>query len=86
MFRTPTYVVRQSVSPETTYADVQRWWHGTESTAVAAREAVAEGAVCFVQLGGSSEVFVCVPSGECAVRPCRRVRGQPGTVVLMSYV
>ena len=86
MFHTPTHVVRQTVPPETTYADIRQWWHGNAPTAVAARAAVAGGAVCFVQLGGSAEVMVCVPSGQCAVRPCRRVRGQPGTALLMSYV
>lgn len=85
MFRNPTAVYSKSVDEHATYDDVFSWWHSKDGVARAGRAAVEQGAVCFVQLGGTKEVFVSLPPGQCAVRPCRKVRGKPGLAVLMTY-
>lgn len=85
-FRTPTSVLSQDVDPDTTYDEVLAWWHSSDHTATVARNEVARGsAICFVYLGGSDEVLVCAPPGQCAVQACRQVRGRRGTALLMTY-
>jgi len=86
VFRNPTSVFSKPVDADATYEDVLRWWHSEDGVAAAGRHAVEHGAVCFVQLGGTDQVFVSVPPGRCAIRSCRKVRGTPGTAVLMTYV
>ena len=85
MFRSPAAVYSKKVDENATYADVLRWWHSEDGVAKAGRAAVAQGAVCFVQLGGSRQVFVSVPPGRCAIQPCSRARGTPGVALLMTY-
>jgi hypothetical protein len=85
VFCNPTAVYSKRVDENATYDDVLSWWHSEDGVARAGRAAVEEGAVCFVQLGGTKEVFVSLPPGQCAVRPCRKVRGKPGLAVLMTY-
>lgn len=85
-FRTPTAVYSKKVGVDATYDDVLQWWLSEDGVARAGRAVVEHGAVCFVQLGGTQQVLVCVPPGRCAVRPCRKVRGTPGIAVLMTYV
>lgn len=80
-FRRPAHVATRRVDPQTTYDGVAAWWRGED--AAAAREAVRMGAVCFVHLGGSDQVFVCVGARTrlCNCTP----RGRPGIVTLMTY-
>jgi len=85
LFRTPTAVYSKKIHDGATYDDVLQWWLSEDGVAKAGRAAVQHGAVCFVQLGGTQQVFVSVPPGRCAVRPCRKVRGTPGIAVLMTY-
>ena len=85
-FRKPAAVFSKTVDVDATYDDVVAWWQSEDGVARAGRAAVEQGAVCFVQLGGARQVFVSVPPGRCAVRPCRKVRGTPGVAVLMTYV
>ena len=84
-FKTPSAVYSKTVHPDTTYDQVLTWWHSEDNIAKSARDAVLSGAVCFVQLGGSSSVLVCVPSGQCTVQSCSKPRGTPGTATLLSY-
>ena len=86
MFRKPTAVYSKKIDDDATYEDVMQWWQSDDGVAQAGRAAVRQGAVCFVQLGGTQQVFVSVPPGRCAVQPCRKVRGTPGVAVLMTYV
>lgn len=86
LFRHPAAVYSKKVGDEATYDDVLQWWLSEDGVAQAGRAAVQQGAVCFVQLGGTQQVFVSVPPGRCAVQPCRKVRGTPGVAVLMTYV
>lgn len=86
LFRKPTAVYSKKIDDGATYDDVLQWWQSDDSVAQAGRAAVQQGAVCFVQLGGTQQVFVSVPPGLCAVQPCRKVRGTPGFAVLMTYI
>jgi hypothetical protein len=86
LFCKPTAVYSKKIDDDATYEDVVRWWQSDDGVAQAGRAAVQQGAVCFVQLGGTQQVFVSVPPGRCAVQPCRKVRGAPGVAVLMTYV
>lgn len=86
MFCKPAAVYSKTVGVDATYDDVLRWWQSDDGVAQAGRAAVQQGAVCFVQLGGSRQVFVSLPPGRSAVRPCRKARGTPGVAVLMTYV
>lgn len=87
MFRTPAAVFSKRVHESATYDDVVDWWQSDDHVAAAGRSAVRQGAVCFVQLGGSDHVFVSVPpAGQWQIRPCSRKRGKAGTAVLMTYV
>ena len=82
MFRTPAHVSTRKVEVSTTYDDVETWWQTADASA--AREAVRMGAVCFVYLGSSDQVFVSVGP---RTRLCRCTpRGRPGVATLMTYV
>jgi hypothetical protein len=80
-FRTPAHVAKRHVDPQTTYEGVAAWWCTPD--AAAAREAVRMGAVCFVHLGGSDQVFVCM-GARTRLCPCTP-RGRPGIATLMTY-
>jgi len=86
MFCKPAAVYSKTVGVDATYDDVVAWWQSDDGVAQAGRAAVQQGAVCFVQLGGTQQVFVSVPPGRCAVQSCRKTRGTPGVAVLMTYV
>ena len=86
IFRNPTVVYSKKTHDGATYDDVLQWWQSDDGVAQAGRSAVQQGAVCFVHLGGTQQVFVSVPPGRCAVQPCRKVRGTPGVAVLMTYI
>ena len=85
MFSIPTAVFSRRVDPDATYDDVLQWWQSADETATSARGAVGAGAVCFVQLGGTDSVLVCLPPDKLSVRKCSKIRGVPGTAMLMSY-
>ena len=85
MFSQPSAVFSRRVDPDTTYDDVLQWWRSADDTATSARGAVEAGAVCFVQLGGTDSVLVCLPSSECRLHKCSKIRGTPGTAMLLSY-
>lgn len=87
MFRSPAAVFSKRVHENATYDDVVAWWHSDDHVATAGRSAVKQGAVCFVQLGGSDQVFVSVPpEGRWRIRSCSKRRGTVGTALLLTYV
>lgn len=89
-FSEPVYVKTKSVPSNTTYRDIVHWW-STSEEAVTVRDAVKENCVCIIQLGGFSDIVVCVPDRTTAsgvrasVQSTSKQRGRVGTATLLVY-
>lgn len=89
-FKNPVYIETKNVPDNTTYETILQWWMTSEEANVA-RYAVRQNSVCIIQLGGHSDIVVCVPdklaaSGVCAsVQSTSRRRGAVGTATLLMY-
>lgn len=90
MFKQPLSVSKKAVPHDTSYEKIISWWE-TDTEAQAARETVRENCVCFIQLGGHANVFICVPDSSSAagmrysVQPISKARGKFGTVTMLIY-
>ena len=89
-FRNPVYVETKNVPDNTTYESVLQWWMTSEE-ANNARHAVRQNSVCIIQLGGHSDILVCVPDESAAsgirasLQSTSRQRGAIGTATLLVY-